>query len=176
MKFIETKLNGAFIIELEPLADERGFFARSWCHREAKSHGLSANWVQCNVSFNNKKGTLRGMHYQESPDEEIKLVRCTGGAIFDVIIDLQPQSSTFRQWVGIELNADNRRMLYIPKGFAHGFLTLKDCTEVYYQMSEFYLPKKARGVRWNDPAFGIDWPIAVSVISERDARYPDFIK
>jgi dTDP-4-dehydrorhamnose 3,5-epimerase len=172
--FIETKLNGAFIIEPERVEDERGFFARSWCEREAAAHGLYPKWVQCNISFNRKKATLRGMHYQSAPREEAKLVRCTMGAIYDVIIDLRPNSSTLRQWVGVELSAQNRRMLYIPEGFAHGFITLDDNAEIFYQMSEFYAPAHARGVRWNDPSFGIEWPIEVRVISDRDRNYPDF--
>jgi dTDP-4-dehydrorhamnose 3,5-epimerase len=174
MIFSETKLQGAFIIDPEKLEDERGFFARSWCQREAAAYGLLPQWVQCNVSFNKKKATLRGMHYQCAPSEEAKLVRCTRGAIYDVIIDLRPASSTYRQWLAVELTAENRCVLYIPEGFAHGFLTLDDNTEIFYQMSEFYAPVCARGVRWNDPAFGIKWPIEATVISSRDRSYPDF--
>jgi len=174
MIFSETKLQGAFIIDPEKLEDDRGFFARSWCQREASAYGLHPQWVQCNVSFNRKKGTLRGMHYQCAPSEEAKLVRCTRGAIYDAIIDLRPASSTYRQWLGVELTAENRRMLYIPEGFAHGFLTLDDNTEIFYQMSEFYAPACARGVRWNDPAFGVQWPMEASVISDKDRSYPDF--
>ncbi|MGE5219468.1 MAG: dTDP-4-dehydrorhamnose 3,5-epimerase [Chloroflexota bacterium] len=174
MKFLETKLKGAFIIEPELLRDDRGFFARTWCRREAEAVGLSTDWVQCNVSFNRVKGTLRGMHYQAAPWEEIKLVRCSRGAIYDVIIDLRPQSATCKQWVGVELTADNCRMVYVPKGFAHGFLTLQDESEVFYQMSQFYSAEHARGVRWDDPAFGIKWPIGVSVLTERDRSYADF--
>lgn len=175
MIFKETRLKGAFIIELERREDERGFFARSWCQHEFEDHGLNPAAAQCNISFNKKKGTLRGMHYQAKPDEEARLVRCTSGSIFDVIIDLRPDSPTFKQWTGEELTSDNYRMFYVPEGFAHGFLTLKDQTEVFYQMSQFYASASARGVRWDDPAFGIRWPISVQVISERDKSYPDFI-
>lgn len=174
MIFAEIQLNGAFLIELQRLEDERGFFARSWCKREFEQQGLYSELVQCNISFNRKRGTLRGMHYQEAPYEEIKLVRCTKGAIYDVIIDLRPDSQTFREWFSIELTDVNRKMLYIPEGFAHGFLTLKDNTEVIYQMSEFYAPGHTKGVRWNDPAFNIMWPIDVKVISEKDKKIPDF--
>jgi dTDP-4-dehydrorhamnose 3,5-epimerase len=173
--FTETELSGAFIIEAERLEDERGFFARTWCQREFEAHGINAQLAQCNVSFNKKKGTLRGMHYQTAPHEEAKLVRCTMGAIFDVIIDLRRQSPTFKKWVAVELNERNRRMLYIPEGFAHGFQTLEDDTEVFYQMSEFYDPEHARGVRWNDPAFQIRWPEAEPLVSPRDQQYADFI-
>jgi dTDP-4-dehydrorhamnose 3,5-epimerase len=174
MIFTETKLPGAYIIELERLADERGFFARAWCQREFEAHRLNTQLVQCNVSFNGKKGTLRGMHYQAKPYEEVKLVRCTAGAIYDVIIDLRPDSPTFTQHTAVELTAQNYKMLYIPEGFAHGFLTLEDNTEIFYQMSMVYVPAAARGVRWNDPTFGIEWPRAVQVISERDRDYADF--
>lgn len=175
MIFTETKLNGAFIVEPELLKDERGFFARTWCKREFYSQGLNPNLLQCNVSFNKHRGTLRGMHYQAAPHEEAKLVRCTIGSINDVIIDLRPESPTFKAWFSVELTAENRKMIYIPEGFGHGFITLQDNTEVFYQMSEFYAPECARGIRWNDPAFGIDWPEDVKVISERDNQYPDFI-
>jgi len=174
MKFAETELKGSFVIDLERLEDERGFFARSWCQQEAKPYGLEPTWVQCNISFNRNKGTMRGMHYQAAPFEEAKLVRCTMGAIYDVIIDLRPNSPTFKKWIAAELTADNRRMLYIPQGFAHGFLTLKDDTEIFYQMSACYAPASAMGVRWNDPTFGIVWPMGVSVISDRDQSYPNF--
>jgi dTDP-4-dehydrorhamnose 3,5-epimerase len=172
--FIETKLKGAFLIEPEIIADQRGFFARTWCRQEFAAHQLDAELVQCNISFNAKKSTLRGMHYQVKPHAETKLVRCTKGSLYDVIIDLRPSSATFKQWIGVELTAGNHRMLYIPKGFAHGFLTLEDDTEVFYQMSEFYAPEYARGVRWNDPTFQIQWPGEVKVISDRDNTYPDF--
>lgn len=175
MIFTETKLHGAFIIDPERLEDERGFFARTWCQREFAVHGLSPRWVQCNISFNTPKGTLRGMHYQAAPYAETKLIRCTMGAIYDVIIDLRPDSPTFKLWLAVELTADNRCMLYVPGGFAHGFLTLANHTEVLYQMSEFYVAEYARGVRWNDPAFGIQWPADVRVISDRDRNYLDFV-
>jgi dTDP-4-dehydrorhamnose 3,5-epimerase len=174
MIFAETKLKGAFIIQPEKLEDERGFFARTWCKRELEAHGLNPNLVQCNISFNKKGATLRGMHHQAAPHEEAKLVRCTMGAIYDVIIDLRPDSRTFKQWISVELTAENRKMIYIPEGFSHGFMTLDDNTEVFYQMSEFYAPDCARGVRWNDPAFDIVWPGDVTVISEKDNQYPDF--
>ena len=174
LNFLETKLANAFIVDVQRLEDDRGFFARSWCQEEAAGYGLSPNWVQCNISFNKKKGTLRGMHYQLAPCAEAKLVRCTMGAIYDAIIDLRAESSTFRQWTAVELTAENRRMLYIPEGFAHGFLTLTDNAEVFYQMSEFYAPAHARGLRWNDPAFAIEWPLTPRVISEQDRNYPDF--
>ena len=175
MIFTETTLKEAFLIEPERREDERGFFARTWCQREFESHGLHKKWVQCNISFNKKKGTLRGMHYQVPPYEEAKLVRCTRGAIFDVIIDLRLQSPSFKQWVTLELTADNRRMLYIPEGFAHGFQTLTDETEIFYQMSQFYAPAHANGVRWDDPVFNITWPADERTISEQDRSYPDFL-
>lgn len=174
MIFEETKLKGAFIIELEKIQDERGFFARTWCQSEFEAQQLNSRLVQCNVSFNKNKGTLRGMHYQDAPHEEAKLVRCTMGAIYDVIIDLRPGSSTFKQWLAVDLTAENRRMLYIPEGFAHGFQTLIESTEVFYQMSELYTPQFARGVRWDDTAFNIRWPLAEKIISARDQQYPNF--
>ena len=174
MIFNETKLKGAFVIDIEPFEDERGFFARSWCRKEFEAHGLNPDLVQCNISFNKKKGTLRGMHYQAPPHEEAKLVRCTMGAIYDVIIDLRNNSETYKKWIACELSAENRRMLYVPAGCAHGFQTLEDNTEVFYQMSEFYHPECATGVRWNDPAFSIDWPDDVRLISARDKCYKDF--
>jgi dTDP-4-dehydrorhamnose 3,5-epimerase len=173
MIFSETKLPGAYLIEPQRLADERGFFARTWCRREFEAHGLDASLAQCNISFNRQAGTLRGMHYQVAPSAEAKLVRCTMGAIYDVIIDLRPGSPTFLQHIGVELTVENRAMLFIPEGFAHGFQTLADSTEVSYQMSEFYAPEHARGVRWDDPAFGIVWPLPVSIISEKDRALPD---
>ncbi len=175
MIFTETKLAGAYIIEPERLEDERGFFARTWCQREFEVHGLNPRLVQCSISFNKKKGTLRGMHYQVAPHEEAKLVRCTSGAIYDVIIDLRLNSPTFKQWLAVELTADNRCMLYIPEGFAHGFQTLDHNTEVFYQMSEFYAGESAKGVRWDDPAFGIEWTEDTRIISARDQEYPDFL-
>jgi len=174
MKFRETKLPGVFTIDLELHSDERGFFARSWCQKEFLDHGLNGNLVQCSVSLNSKKGTLRGMHYQAAPFAETKVVRCTAGSIYDVILDLRRQSPTFKQWFGAELRATKRRSLYVPEGCAHGFVTLADDSEVLYQMSEFYHPESSHGVRWNDPAFQIDWPQEIAVISERDRTYPDF--
>ena len=174
MTFHNTKLPGVFEIHLEPKADERGFFARAWCLKEFENHGLSSRLVQCSVSFNTKKGTLRGMHYQKAPCAETKIVRCTQGAIYDVAVDLRPESPTFKQWIATVLSSVNRHMLYIPEGCAHGFLTLEDQTEVFYQMSEFYRPDASRGVRWDDPSFQIAWPTKVDVISERDRSYPDF--
>jgi dTDP-4-dehydrorhamnose 3,5-epimerase len=176
MIFIETKLTGAYIIEPERIEDERGFFARTWCRHEFAERGLSVELAQCNVSYNPRVGTLRGMHYQAAPDAEVKLVRCTMGAIYDVIVDMRPDSPTFRQWIAAELTAENRRMLYIPHGFAHGFQTLVEGSEVFYQISAFYAPASARGVRWDDPALAIDWPPAERrVISERDRSYPDLL-
>lgn len=173
MIFTETKLKGAYIIEIETIKDERGFFGRSWCQKEFSERGLNPNLVQCNISFNLKKGTLRGMHYQAKPDEEAKLVRCTMGAIYDVIIDLRPESPTFKQWVAVELTAENRKMLYIPEEMAHGFQTLVDNTEVFYQMSDFYRSESATGLRWDDPEFKIEWLIKEDlVISEKDKYYP----
>jgi dTDP-4-dehydrorhamnose 3,5-epimerase len=174
MIFRETDLKGAFVIEPEKLSDERGFFARTWCSREFTRHGLNPIVSQCNISFNKKKGTLRGLHYQEAPHQETKLVRCTAGAIYDVIIDLRPDSATLKRWISVQLNANNREMLYIPEGFAHGFLTLADNTEVFYQMSEFYSAEHARGVRWDDPAFNIEWPLDITMMAEKDRNFPDF--
>lgn len=174
MIFSETDLSGAFLIEPEYLEDERGFFARMWCRREFAANALSPEFVQSSISFNKAMGTLRGMHYQAAPHEEEKLIRCTGGGIYDVIIDLRPDSPTFLEHADAVLTAENRMMFYVPKGFAHGFLTLQDATEVAYSMSEYHEPEYARGVRWDDPAFGIEWPNGVRVISERDRTYPDF--
>lgn len=174
MRFTEVHLKGAYIVELEKLSDERGFFARSWCQNEFERHGLKPIVVQANVSFNKKKGTLRGMHYQISPYEETKLVRCTRGAIYDVIIDLRPDSHTYKQWAGVELTADNYKMLYVPENFAHGFQTLQDNTEVTYQVSQFYAPGSEKGIRWEDRAFGIEWPLEVQVISDKDKSWPDY--
>ncbi len=175
MTFYETTLPDSFIVEMEPRVDDRGFFARSWCQREFSRKGLNPSLVQCNVSFNNRRGTLRGMHFQLPPYEEAKLVRCTMGAIFDVIIDLRPQSPTFKKQFTVQLDAKNHRMLYVPEGFAHGFQTLTDSTEVFYQMSEFFTPEAANsGIRWNDPVFGIQWPFRDPILSERDRNYPDF--
>jgi dTDP-4-dehydrorhamnose 3,5-epimerase len=174
MIFTETKLAGAFVIEPERLEDMRGFFAMNWSEREFREQGLVSQFVESNISFSQKRGTLRGMHYQASPHGQVKLVRCTMGAIYDAIIDLRPGSPTFKQWASIELTAQNRLMLYVPVDFAHGFQTLADNTEVTYQMSSTYHPESSRGVRWDDPAFGISWPDADRVIIPRDREYPDF--
>ncbi len=170
----ETKLSGVFEVRLDPIPDERGFFARTWCQKEFAAHGLSPSLVQCNVSFNTRRGTLRGIHYQAAPHAEAKLVRCTKGAIYDVVVDLRPESPTLRGWMAMVLTGENRRALYVPEGCGHGFLTLEDETEVFYQMSEFYNAESARGVGWDDPAFQIAWPEKVEVISERDRSYPTF--
>jgi dTDP-4-dehydrorhamnose 3,5-epimerase len=174
MIFNMTKLSGACVIEIEPRADERGHFARTFCEQEFAAHGLPVRFPQCNLSFNRRAGTLRGMHFQAAPQREAKLVRCTRGAIYDVIVDLRVGSPTRFDWIGVELTSENASGLYIPEGFAHGFITLVDATEVFYHMSDFHRPEGARGVRWNDPRFGIRWPREPDVISERDATYPDF--
>lgn len=172
MKFTPTPLAGAYLIELEQLEDERGFFARSFCQNEFKAHGLDPVVAQCNVSFNRQRGTLRGLHYQAEPHAEAKLVRCTRGAVWDVIVDLRKGSPTACKWHAVELTAENRRALYIPAGFAHGFQTLADDTEVFYQMSEFYHPELARGVRWDDRTLAIRWPIEQAIISSLDRAFP----
>jgi dTDP-4-dehydrorhamnose 3,5-epimerase len=172
--FRETLLPGVFVVEPEPKEDHRGFFARIWCAREFAEHGLDARLVQCSLSYNRRRGTLRGMHVQAPPHGEAKLIRCTRGAIYDVALDIRPDSPTCPQHVGVELSAANRTMLYIPAGVAHGFQTLEDDTEVVYQMSELHFPEAARGVRYDDPAFAIRWPVADPIILERDAKYPDF--
>ena len=174
MIFTPTPLAGAYVLELERREDERGFFARSFCQNEFVQLGLNPRIAQCNVSFNAKRGTLRGMHYQASPYEEAKVVRCTQGAVWDVIVDLRRDSPTFKRWHGIELAAENRRALYIPEGLAHGFQTLADGSELLYMMSQFYHAEAARGVRWDDPAFGIEWPLANPQISERDRGFARF--
>ena len=174
MRFHHTKLAGVFGISLDTIPDERGFFARSWCREEFRSHGLNPNLAQCNISFNTHQGTLRGMHYQAPPFPEAKLVRCTKGAIYDVVVDLRRDSPTCTQWIAVHLSAADRNMVYVPEGCGHGFLTLEDGAEVFYQMSEFFHPESARGVRWNDPQFQIEWPGEVRVMSERDRSYPDF--
>jgi dTDP-4-dehydrorhamnose 3,5-epimerase len=172
MIFHETHLPGVFIIEPELFTDNRGFFACAWTAKEFEQHGLNPALSQCNISFNGRRGTVRGMHFQRKPHEETKLIRCTRGAIYDVAIDLRPDSPTRHQWLGASLTSDNHRMLYIPEGFAHGYQTLTDDTELFYQLSEYYHPESADGVRWDDPAFRIDWPLPVSVIADRDANYP----
>ncbi len=173
MRFIETELKGAFVIEPERIEDSRGFFARAFCENEFMAHGLNTRWVQSNISFNERAGTLRGMHYQKEPYAEIKLVRCTRGGIYDVIVDLRDDSTTYRQWFALELTESNHRMLYIPKGFAHGFLTLSDDTEVFYQHSEFYTPSAASGFMWNDASLNIKWPdMAAYIMSDQDRSWP----
>mgnify|MGYP006302466629 CR=1 FL=1 len=174
MIFKETKLKGAFEIEIKKLEDNRGFFGRSWCANEMKEYGLNTNICQANTSFSKKKGTLRGMHFQYDPYQETKLIRCTRGRIFDVIIDLRPGSPTFKQWIGVELTQDNYKMLYVPEDFAHGFITLEDNSEVTYLVTQFYTPGAEGGIRWNDPAFIVDWPIEPTVLSEKDANHPDY--
>ncbi len=175
MIFKETRLKGSFIIELEKIIDDRGFFSRAWCQKEFQDHGLNQNFVQCNLSFNATKGTLRGIHYQIAPYAEAKIIRCTRGKIYDVIVDLRQESSTYLQWLSFELSSENRKMLYVPENFAHGYLTLADNTEVFYQVSQFYSPGSECGIRWNDPLINIKWPrIANPIISEKDKKWPDF--
>ena len=174
MKFRETKISGVFELYLEPKSDDRGFFARAWCKNEFEDHGLDPRVAQCNLSRNKKRGTLRGMHYQAAPFRETKLVRCTRGSVYDVVVDLRDQSPTFKKWIAVVLKADDGNMVYVPEGCAHGFLTLEDDADVFYQMSEFYNQESARGVRWDDPAFRIAWPEKVEVMSERDRIYPNF--
>jgi dTDP-4-dehydrorhamnose 3,5-epimerase len=174
VKFVPTSVDGVLLVEIERREDERGFFARTWCADELAHHGLDAALSQCSISYNRVRGTLRGLHYQSAPHEEAKLVRCTRGRIFDVAVDLRPESPTFRRWTGHELTAENRAALYVPKGCAHGFQTLEDDAEVLYMISTPYVPAAARGVRWNDPAFAIAWPLAEPILSDRDRQYEDF--
>lgn len=174
MLLTETKLKGAYIIDVKRIEDERGFFGRSFCRKEFEEHGLNVNVVQSNVSYNKQKGTLRGLHMQMAPYAETKLVRCTRGAVYDVIVDLRADSETFKQWIAVELSADNYRMLYVPEGFAHGFLTLQDDTDVTYQVTQYYTPQAEHGYRWNDPTFDIKWPMEPLVISIKDQSHPLF--
>jgi dTDP-4-dehydrorhamnose 3,5-epimerase len=174
MRFEETRLSGSYVVHLEPRGDERGFFARTFCEREFGALGLPVRFPQCNLSRNHAQATLRGMHFQTGADPEAKIVRAVSGAIHDVIVDLRPKSPTFLEWIGVELSAENARALFVPGGFAHGFLTLAAGTDVFYHMSDFYRPERDRGFRWNDPRFDIRWPIQPSVISPRDAEYPDW--
>jgi dTDP-4-dehydrorhamnose 3,5-epimerase len=174
MIFTETILKNAYVIELEKREDHRGFFARTWDEKEFEKHNLNSNLVQCNVSFSKKCGTLRGMHYQKKPFEESKVIRCTKGKIFDVIIDLRSSSSTFKKWFGVELTEENYKMLYVPEGFAHGFQSLEDNSEIIYQVSEFYTPNSELGIHWNDPAFNITWPIEEKIITEKDNSWKLF--
>lgn len=174
MIFKETKLQGAFVIEPEMLTDERGTFARTFCRRDFEGHGLNGNISQCSIAMNTKKSTLRGMHFQKIPYAEAKLVRCSRGIIYDVIVDLRSDSPTFKEWTAVEISVENRKMVYVPEGFAHGFQTLTDNTEVVYQMSQFYSPDHADGFRWDDPSFNIEWPSSHLTISPKDRNYPDF--
>ena len=174
MTFTETTLKGAYIIGIEKLQDDRGFNARAMCQKEFAAHGLTSHFVQANILFNRKKGTLRGFHYQIPPRAETKLFRCIRGAVFDVIIDLRPDSPTYKNWFGVELSAGNYNMLYLPGNFAQGFITLADDTELFYQVSEFYSPDHERGIRYDDPAFGVSWPIAVEVISSKDKSWSNY--
>ncbi len=174
MIFTETKLKGAFVIQVNQIKDDRGFFGRSWCKREMEEHGLNGNVVQANTSFSKAKGTIRGLHYQKHPYEETKLMRCTKGAIFDVIIDLRKDSPTFLQWLGVELTETNYKMLYVPENFAHGFVTLSDNAEVTYLVTQFYTPGAEAGIRFDDPLFNIEWPVPVEVVTEKDKSHPNF--
>ncbi|MDG1279235.1 MAG: dTDP-4-dehydrorhamnose 3,5-epimerase [Algoriphagus sp.] len=174
MIFTETELKGAFILEIKKLEDERGFFGRSWCAKELAAHGLKHDIKQANTSLSLKKGTIRGMHYQNDPFQETKLIRCTRGAIYDVIIDLRKNSPTYKQWVGVELTQDNYKMLYVPEDFAHGFITLEDNCEVSYLVTQFYTPGAEAGIRWDDPEFKIEWPMNPEVISEKDRNHPNY--
>jgi len=175
MKFIETKLKGAFIVEVEKREDSRGFFGRAWCKNEFEQHGLKTNICQINTSKTLKKGTVRGFHYQVGPHFETKFVRCTRGSIYDVIIDLRPESATFLQWIGVELNETNLKMIYVPENFAQGFLTLENNCEIYYLTTEFYVPKSERGIKYDDPAFNIEWPIEIQFVSKKDMNHAKFI-
>jgi dTDP-4-dehydrorhamnose 3,5-epimerase len=176
MKFTPTKLAGAFVIDIERREDSRGWFARTYCAREFEQHGLPTHMVQTNMSLTRQAGTLRGMHFQHGADAEDKLVRCVQGRIWDAIVDIRPQSPTYCQWIGVELSAENGRMLLVPKGFAHGFVTLSEDCAVTYQVSSYYQPKAEGGARWNDPLFGIEWPVAVTDMSDKDRNWPDFVK
>jgi dTDP-4-dehydrorhamnose 3,5-epimerase len=175
LKFTETPLKGAYVIEIEPAADERGFFGRTWCREEFRSGNRDDGITQCNISDSIKKSTVRGMHYQRKPYEEAKLVQCFSGAIYDVIVDIRHESPCYRKWFAVELTAANRRMLYVPRGFAHGFQTLMDDTELFYQMFESYHPECAKGIRWNDPVLDLRWPIQNPIVSQKDSSYPDFV-
>jgi len=176
MIFSETRVRGAFVLDLERREDERGYFARAWCRKEFETLGLVTAFVQANVSFSKERGTVRGLHYQAAPHEETKLIRCSRGAIYDVVLDVRKTSLTYGEWVGIELVAGSQRTLYVPAGCAHGFQTLEDDTEVFYQVSEFYAPAAERGVRYDDPAFRIRWPRVVAAISEKDRSWPDYVR
>ncbi|MFQ6611076.1 MAG: dTDP-4-dehydrorhamnose 3,5-epimerase [Fidelibacterota bacterium] len=175
MKLVRTKLSGSYIVELEKIEDDRGFFARTWCEEVFLKKGLISKIVQANLSYNHKAGTLRGMHYQRSPHGEVKIVRCIRGAIFDVIVDLRPDSKTYLKWFGTELSAENYKSLYIPVNFAHGFQTLTDDAEIFYLVSQYYHPESSTGLRYDDPAIGISWPLGVTEISGKDSSWPDIM-
>lgn len=175
MIFTETHLKDAYIIDLKKIEDNRGFFARAYCQKEFADHGIELNWVQANLANSKKRGTLRGLHFQKAPYSEAKLMRCIRGAIYDVIVDLRPDSSSYMQWLGVELTAENRRALFIPEGFAHGYLALEDDSDTFYPTSQFYTPGAEAGLRWNDPAFGIEWPFTDDlIITEKDQSWPDY--
>lgn len=174
MKFTPTPVHGAYVIDVNRIGDDRGYFGRLWCEKEMREQGLVAVIRQSNIGFSPQAGTLRGLHYQRPPHQEVKIVRCTRGRVFDVVVDLRPDSPTYCQWHGVELNPDNGSMLYVPEGCATGYLTLEDDSEIYYNTSEFYAPQHATGVRWDDPAFGIEWPGEIRVLSDNDKRWPDF--
>lgn len=175
MIFTETHLQDAYIIDLKKIEDDRGFFARAYCQKEFAEHGIELNWAQANLANSKERGTLRGLHFQKAPYAEAKLMRCIRGAIFDVIVDLRPDSSSYMQWLGVELTAENRRALFVPEGFAHGYLTLEDDSDTFYPTSQFYTPGAEAGVRWNDPAFGIAWPFTDDlIITEKDQSWPDY--
>ena len=175
MIFTETKLQGVYIIDLKKIEDDRGFFARAYCQKEFAEHGIELNWAQANLANSKERGTLRGLHYQKTPFAEAKLMRCIRGAIYDVIVDLRPDSPSYMQWLGVELTAENRRALFIPEGFAHGYLVLEDDSDTFYPTSQFYTPEAEAGVRWNDPAFGIEWPFTNDlIITEKDQSWPDY--
>jgi dTDP-4-dehydrorhamnose 3,5-epimerase len=176
MKFIETPLKDSFVIELEKYVDDRGFFARTFCKKEFAEVGLDNEIVQINNSFSKDKATLRGIHYQLPPKAETKIVRCIKGSLWDVMVDLRPESPTFLRWYGTELNEENRKMMFVPKGFGHGFITLTNNTEIFYLVTEFYSPEFERGLRWNDPRIGIDWPLTPQIISDKDNKHPNFNK
>lgn len=175
MIFTETKLKGAFVIDVERREDERGFFGRAWCKKEFEAQGLNSDAVQANISFNKKKGTLRGMHYQSAPFSENKIVQCTSGSLYDVIIDIRTDSPSFKQWVGVELTAESFRIIYVPKGFAHGFITLEDNTAVHYWVTQYHTPASEAGIRFDDPMFNIEWPLAPVLVSEKDRVHAPFV-
>lgn len=174
MKFTETSLKGAYVIEVDKIGDERGFFTRIWCEDELKNYDLNTNIVQSNMSLSKRRGTIRGLHFQKSPFQETKFVRCTKGSVYDVIIDLRPDSTTYKKWFGVKLTENNHKMIYVPENFAHGFLTLEDNSEVYYLVTQYYNNDSEIGVRWNDPTFNIKWPIEITEVSEKDNNHPNF--